>query len=207
MKKLIQGLLILFVILAGLAYSLNRFNVPQKTPAKQKYFSFNTSDVHSFQLNHFVSGLWFEKNKDDVWMVRRFKNVLAEKLEKEAGAKLTEIDESPIEANPKTVATVLTYLTELTVSQSITSNQSKADLRRFKFTPHGLHVIFFDQNQKELGRLEIGKSGPDPLTCFIKSPGNSSIYLVEQDFNQLLIREFSDWLIETKQNQYKAKSS
>jgi len=191
MKKQIKILTIILIILVIGFFVVNGVGDRPQNHEKEQFFGFVQDDVASFQINSFTLGLLFKKVQDD-WRVKRVRNELARSLEKKSGAKIGEEDKEFVDANSVEVAKSITYLAELKKLEPI-ATQSKLPAT-FEINDFSLHVIFYDKEGQELDRLYIGKTGPDPFTSFIKKKGSPDVYLARQDFGELLIRNYEDWL-------------
>lgn len=194
MNKHLKALLLAFLTLAVLVFFFANplKNGNEMTPPKP-LFTFKTKDVAGFQINNFVSGLDFKKD-GETWLVKRVKNKLAKELEAKAGdgKSVTEEDKDYARANALVLAKFLPHLTSLTVSEPIAKLSDKPGL--FEINEHSLHVIFRNKNGRELGRLYIGKQGPDLFSSFVKRGDSDDVYLVEENLKTLTLKEYEDWV-------------
>jgi hypothetical protein len=198
MTKHLKALLLAFLVLAALVFFFaNPLRNGEDVVSSRSLFNFKTEDVAGFQINNFVSGLDFKKD-GETWLVKRIKNKLAQELEAKAGdgKAVTEEDKEYVRAKALTIAKFLPHLTTLTVDEPIAKLTDKPGL--FEINEHSLHVIFFDKNKKELGKLYIGKQGPDLFSSFVKNGHSDDVYLVEENLRTLTLKEYEDWAEEKK---------
>lgn len=193
MRDQVRVLIGIFVVLMALvAIKSNRdrkINFLQSHPPH--FFKFKMDDVQSFQINHFISGIFFQR-KDGLWQVKHVKNELALQIEAKGEGGFAEEDSDFKPADSTEVAKVLTYLCELRGLSPVATGGDVSKI--FEINLHSLHVIFFDKDGKELDRLFIGKDGADHYSSYIKRPDSNQIYLAEQNFRLLLQRNFEEWL-------------
>lgn len=175
--------------------------------------SFHQDEVAAFQINNFAEGYRFEKT-DAGWNVKRvpteLKKSLAENNENCEGsageliqdpsdpAKLSGGDcvlplaeESVQMADPVKVTRLLTHLFLIRVSEPIATSPDAASL--FHINPHSLHIIFYSDRNEELGRLYVGKQGPDLMSSFVKRGDEPAVYLVEKNLHGLILLPFEEW--------------
>jgi len=191
MNTQIKILSAIFVILVlGVVVFWGNDSGPSKTQDK-KFLNFDQDQVDSFQINNFTVSFLFQKN-GDAWKIKRVKNDLTKRLEKKAGATIGDVDKDFTDANSVEVAKSLTYLSEIKNLNPISTQAKLAGT--FEINDYSLHAIFFDKDGKELDRVYIGKSGPDPFTSFLKKTDSPNVYLADQDFRALLLRNYGDWL-------------
>lgn len=196
MNTHLKVLLAAFFVLAALVFFFaNPLRNGNEMPPAKPLFTFKTEDVAGFQINNFVSGFDFKKD-GETWFVKRVKNQLAKELEAKAGdgKSVTEEDKDYTRANALVLAKFLPHLTSLTVSESIAKLSDKPGL--FEINEHSLHVIFRDKDARELGKLYIGKQGPDLFSSFVKRGDSDDVYLVEENLRTLTLKEFEEWVEE-----------
>lgn len=180
----LMALLIILIIVRVKDYDANKIQ-------KRDLFSFHQDDVTSFQVDHFTTGILFKKFGDE-WKIKRVETELSEELKKETNNGPGETDEDFVSANSVEVAKVLTYLCHIKVGEPIAKQNSETNL--YQINKHSLHVIFLDRNDQELDRLYIGKQGPEMFTSFIKKSDSDFVYLTEQNYRLMLMREYNEWL-------------
>lgn len=185
-------LLIFLVLVASVWIFVRPFSDnADRAEEAQPLFAFAQQDVAAFQINHFISGLFFKKDGQG-WLVKRVKNELAKSVEAKEGKAGIKEDTVFSKADPVAVAKALTVLFLLKIGEPVAAKPEKLPL--FQINRHALHLIFFNAEGKELGRLHIGKEGPDLFSSFIKKPASDAVYLADQNLRGLFLRNFEDWL-------------
>lgn len=155
------------------------------------FFNFNQEKVASFQINYFTTGLHFKKDQGR-WLIRETLPPLAQKIEIKEGKDLFKEQKDYQVANSQEVSKAITYLLSLKNLKPISTTTTQNAV--FQINPHSLHVVLFDKDNKELDRIYIGKSGPDPMTSFIKRKEPPEVYLANQDFRLLFFRTKEQWI-------------
>lgn len=199
-KKLVVPLSLVFVLLLALALWVTKKEQGAEAQ-KKNLFSFTLEDVNSFQVNQFATGILFKRAGGE-WQVMRVENDLAKELKEKMSDGLPEADKDFTRANSAEIAKVLAYLLQIQVTEPVAEHTK--DFATFQINPHSLHVIFFDKDGKELGRLHVGKQGPDMFTSFVKKHDSDGVYLVEQNFQLLLMRPYEQWLFKEKKSDEKS---
>lgn len=186
MKKQILFFLAVLIILVGAYFFKNKNNNKAGSLLNVSFES-----IASFQINYFTQAVLFKKTTEGTWLVRKTKNELIREIEAKNKEQLFE--ETLFQtANSPEVSKVLTLLLLIKKQNAVATNRSH--LAEFKINPHSLHVVLFDQNQKSLAKLFVGKVGPEPMSSFVKLDGDPNVYLARQNFNGLLNQEYSQWL-------------
>lgn len=193
-KKLLIQLSLVFAVLLALALWTTKSRQGAESQ-KKNLFLFTLENVDSFQINHFATGFLFKRAEGE-WQIKRIENNLAKELKEKMSDGLPDVDKDFMRANSGEVAKVLAYLLQIQVTEPIAMHTK--DFTTFQINPHSLHVIFYDKQSKELDRLHVGKQGPDMFTSFVKKGSSDSIYLVEQNFQLLLMRPHEQWLFKEK---------
>jgi hypothetical protein len=198
-----KQIIILFLLALVLSFGLFLVLKGSGTQTRQRdaFMSFNQERVYSFEVNHFTLGYLFRKI-DGVWHVKRIKNDLVQRLEKEKSVSLLKEDDTFSLANLERVSRAITYLFALPDLSPI--SKGGGDPAMFEINDHSLHVIFYGIDNLEIERISIGKTGPDMMSSFIKRSGSKEIFLAQQDFRQLFLKSFEEWkLLEKKINDQK----
>lgn len=157
-------------------------------------FSFSQDGIAAFQINNFLQSYYFKKDGDK-WGFKRVQNDLAKSvLAKDPTAPVPSGEEEFAEADPVKVVRLLTHLTTLTVGQPVASEKGSAT--DFQINDNSLHVILFDNDDKELGRLFVGKQAADFLSSFVRRNRENDIYLVSENLGGLLLSPYEEWLIQ-----------
>lgn len=194
MNKQIKIMSVVFILLGIIVFVLSGNSVKKEESGtvKKRFFEFTQAQIQSFQINDFTQGLLFKKKEDGEWLVKRVPTELTRQLEEQADAKTEEFDKEFKPADAVKVAQALTHLMELKNLEPVATKAVEPGV--YQINPHTLHMIFFDGSEKELGRIFVGKQGPDPFTSFIKKGDSDFVYLADQDFRHLLGKKYKDWL-------------
>lgn len=160
-------------------------------PSEKRFFDFDQSEITSFQVNNFTLGLLFKKT-NGAWQVKRVQNKLARELQEKSGSPVSKVDNEFKPADSAQVAKALTYLTSLKGLSPIATQAT--DPAVYQINEYSLHVILYNDNGEKLAHVQIGKTGPDPFTSFIKKKDQPEVYLAPQDFRYLFLRKYDDWL-------------
>lgn len=190
MSRQLKILLPIFIVLVSCALLLFWQQRQEHKPKGVAFWAFPQEQIQSFQINHFTLGLHFKKD-DDKWWVKQNIPPLAQNIEIKEGKKLFTEDKTYQQANSQEISKALTYLLTLKDLKPISTSETAPSL--YEINSHSLHVILFDKNHLERGRIYIGKSGPDPMTSFIKKKDSPHVYLANQDFKRLFFRKKEDW--------------
>lgn len=199
-KKLLIQLALVFALFLALALWVTKKEQGAEV-YKKNLFAFSLEDVDSFQINHFATGVLFKRAEGE-WQVMRVTNELAKELKEKMSDGLPNVDTDFVRANSAEVAKVLAYLLQTQVTEPVAARTK--DFATFQINPHSLHVIFYDKSGTDLARLHVGKQGPDMFTSFVKKGDSDGIYLVEQNFQLLLMRPYEQWLFKEKKSDEKS---
>ena len=195
MNRQLKYLFGLFFVLAAIAGIVHLSSKDEGLKTKRVY-AFEQKQVESFKINHFTQSYLFKK-LDGLWQIKRAENQLTKKItdDKKAKGKVSKKDKPKFEeANSLEVTKALTYLINLEVREPIATATKKENI--FEINPYALHVIFYDGEQNELGRLYIGKQGPDLMSSYVSEKSLGAVYLVEENFKLMLLREYEEWIAE-----------
>ncbi|MBU0506531.1 MAG: DUF4340 domain-containing protein [bacterium] len=187
-KQIIILFILAFALGIGLFFVLR--NPASEIKQRDAFMSFEQDSVYSFEVNHFTLGMLFKKI-DGVWHVKRIKNELVQRLEKEKGVSLLEEDNDFSLANIEYVSKAITYLFALPALHPI--SKGGGDPAQFEINEHSLHIKLYDIDNREIERISVGKTGPDIMSSFIKRAGSKEVFLAQQDFRQLFLKGFEEW--------------
>jgi len=192
----------LCVIILGLLFCLffgwyivSADRAPNKTTQTGPLFGFSQDAIAAFQVNQFTQGLYF-MNTTKGWRVKRVVNDLGKRLKAEQKGPWLEKEGDYLRADPIKISTALTHLMTLANLTVVSQGATKPSL--FEINDYSLHVILYGIDKGELGRIFVGKQGPDNDTCFIKTSASDNIYLAPVNLRPLLMRSLENWSEQSK---------
>lgn len=183
-KQILIFLVVLMVLSLGLFFKSKNKN------KERSFFNFSQNDVAAFQINYFTQALYFQKNSEGTWVVKKIKNELMKEIETKQKESLFE-ETLFKSANSSQVETALTHLMQIQKSKAISNGQT--NLKEFEINKHSLHVIFYNTDQKVLDKLYVGKAGPEPMSSFVSRGAGQPVYLTTQNLNLFLNQDESKW--------------
>lgn len=200
-KQHISFLATCFLVLLAAAIFVSRPLENDKKHA-QSLLPFTRNAVAAFEISEFTQGLSFKK-EGDTWLVRRVKTDLAKKIEKDAHhnengipANFTEDTEYKL----ADVVKVTSLLTALGLAEITTPVASEvASLTKFQINDASLRVVFFDKSNQELGRVSIGKIGPELMSTFVRVGHEANVYLVNENLRDLATTRYEEWMVPSAQ--------
>lgn len=206
MKRQIAVLLSVLSVLIAVIFSLRHAGDGNPTGAKRALFDLPEDGIAAVEINHFTQGFYFKKDGGD-WTVKRVKTELANSIEKKNGGtpddaagkavskpqNAAETAETPEKADPVKLSSLLTNLETLEIGEPVATE--KESVGQFQINPHSLHVILYGGDGKELGRLYVGKMGPDFMSSFVKKGDSDAVYLVDENLGGLMNYSYEDWLL------------
>lgn len=194
MKRHLTTLVAILVVLGVLIFLFSDSQNLNKTHANDPLFGFTKNDIAAFQVNNFLQGYAFQKDSDS-WTIQRVQNDMTKSLmasgKMEQAISTEDATGKPVDLVK--VTSLLTHLTTLTIGEPIASEPASA--AHFQINQYSPHVILFDKSGKELGRLYIGKPGPEVMTTYVKRNAENDVYLVDESMSGLLLYPYEDWLI------------
>ena len=192
MKSHLYLLILIFVaFLLGLFF-VWRFQQPEKKTAPVSLLTGSADQANAFALNNFTLGLLFTKTEDQQWTVQRVKNDLVKDLEQKSAGPLVEVDEQTLQARTDDVNALLTTLFAIKDLELVSTTAGESNV--FEINKFSLHVILFDENNKEIGRIFFGKQGTEPGTLFVKRGDSQNVYLMGTDPRLMLLKKYEEWL-------------
>ena len=196
MTKHIKILIVFFLILICVALLISW--PLQNKPAMQSLLPFARDQVAGFEVSEFTEGLAFKKI-DDTWMVRRKKTDLAKQIEQinkdHAPDHVGVTTSEDTEYKPADVVKVVNLLTTLGLAEITNPIASDAaSLPKFQINGNSLRVVFFDKNARELGRVSIGKAGPDMMSTFVRRDNAVDVYVVNENLRGLATTNYEEWM-------------
>lgn len=200
MKRQISILLTIFLVLIlGLFIFADPLGKQEDDEDKKDLFTFQKEDVASFQIDNYTQAFLFQKKGGD-WYVAQSQNELTKKIQKQ-NEDQTADKQKLKKADPVKVTSLLTTILAIQIDEPIAAEPNSAQI--FQINEHSLHVRFYDEKGEMLGRLDVGKQGPDIMSSFIRKNKENEIYLIDQNLQGLLLYPYEEWLIdevETEQN-------
>lgn len=151
-------------------------------------FAFAQEEVAAFRIHSFAEGYYFEKQNDG-WQVKKILTDLLTNFD----SKTNPEDQVFAKANPVPVTQMLTHLFLLPKGEPVATEAES--VAKFHINPHSLHIIFYDAQNAELGRLYVGKPGSDWISTFIKLNDEPAVYQVDKNLNELLSKPFEAWTL------------
>lgn len=177
------------LLLLGVFALVRKGENVEATPTRP-LLDFNIDAVKAFRINHFTSSQYFVKNGDG-WEAREDSNDLTE-IEEGGVVKILEGKEFK-KADTKIISHLLATLSGLEIGEPVAIADNLAD---FRINNLSLHVVFYGEENKVLGRLNIGKQGADVFTSFVTLGDAREVYSVKENLNLHVNKNFHEWLAE-----------
>lgn len=166
--------------------------------APRALFNLPEDGAAALEIVNFTQGVYLKKDGED-WTVKRVATELSESItESPKGLATIDAGAAPEKADPVKVTELLTHLKTLKAFEPVATE--KESVGKFQINPHSLHVILYDANEKELGRLYVGKMGPDFMSSFVKKGDSDAIYLVDENLGGFMNSPYEDWLLPEKKD-------
>ena len=181
----------LALLLAAVFFVNQARNSSEKSALEASLLGVAQDDVAAFEINNFTEGLYFKKH-GDAWLVKPVKTELAKAIEADANAGQQQADaKEAVAADPVKVSTLLTNLSLLKSAEPVATE--KESVGKFQINEHSLHIILYDRDNKELGRLYVGKTGPDFMSTFVKRGDSDAVYLVQENLQGIMNYHYEQW--------------
>lgn len=203
MKRHIIILLVVLLVLLAAVFFVNRSaSLGPQTAPETSLLSLTRDDIAAFRIENFTEAFEFKKAGED-WLFKRVPSALSQKIEDAEGAKAPESEEATaakdfgaanavaVKADPVKVSTLLTSLTTARAGAPVATE--KDSVPRFQINPHSLNVTLNGADGKDLGRIFVGKAGPNFLSNYVKTAASDAVYLVDVNLQGVLGYNYDQW--------------
>lgn len=203
MKRQILALAALAAVLLFGAYFVHRAsNEKEQGVAQRNLFDLPENGIVSVEIANFTQGYSFEKKGAD-WFVTQMKTELAKSIEADNAVKdaktsaekaeTAKESDQPVKADPVKLTSLLTSLQTLKIGEPVATE--KDSVGKFQINQHSMRVTLYGEGRKELGRLYVGKIGPNFMSTYVKKNDADAVYLVEENLQGLLNYSYEQWAL------------
>ena len=206
-----RQILILVLVLAALLLAVFSASFvgesTQSGESKTNLFDLTREQISAFEIDNFTQGFYFNKEGED-WKIRRVKTELDKAITKanedpSSAKKNTslkskentvdaDVDTSAVKADPVKISSLLTSLVTLKTGEPIATE--KHSIEKFQINSHSLNIKLYDKDGKELGKLSVGKTGPNFMSTFVKKGDKDAVYLVDENLQGFMSYPYEQWL-------------
>lgn len=181
---LIGAIVLLIVVL--LVESRNSPNIIGFRPFRL-YPSIDTKNVAKIEITHLINGITLSKT-DSTWQVSEFETEMAKEVNKSENSSVSSVT---FRADAEKIGRVLEKLTGLEAKLLASSNPEKQAL--YEVDQLATRVKAFDSNGNLVIDLNIGKSGPDMFSTYVRRNGEQDVYLVGEQIGAMTSPDILAW--------------
>jgi hypothetical protein len=150
------------------------------------YSDLKLDKVSKIRIEHLMSGSLLERTDDD-WKVSEIKTNISKQLDDDGGA------ESSLKFNADREK-VDGIIERVRLSEAISLASTNPEKRStYQVDKLGKRVRFYDDSDKILVDLYIGKNGPDMFSTYVRRSGEDDVYMVGEHIGAAIPADVMNW--------------